>query len=75
MLPLFGPIAGGFEFLLFGLIGLLIAVGAAYWVYQDATSRGNGNAAVWAGGVLIAGVFLNLLGLLIVLGLYVVVGR
>lgn len=75
MIPLFGPIAGGFKFLLFGLIGLLIAIGAAYWVYQDASGRGNGNAAIWAGGVLIAGLFLNMLGLLLVLGLYFVVGR
>ena len=75
MLPLFGPIAGGIEFVLFGLVGLVIAIGAAYWVYQDADGRGNDNAVLWAGGVLAAGLFLNLLGLLVVLGLYFVVDR
>ncbi len=50
-----------------GLFGLAIAVGIAYWVYNDAKKRGNPNAMIWA----IVGFFLGLIGLL----LYVLIGR
>jgi predicted exporter len=57
MLPLQFGIPGGPELLiilLIGLvIGLLIPLALGYFVYNDATNRGNDNAALWA--VVVAG--------------------
>ncbi|MFC7020831.1 MULTISPECIES: hypothetical protein [Haloarcula] len=56
------------------LVGLAILVGASYWVYSDASKRGNDNAVIWA----IAtgfGFFLGLLPGLLVIILYVAIGR
>jgi uncharacterized BrkB/YihY/UPF0761 family membrane protein len=39
-------------FLLF-VVSLAVAVGAAYWVYTDATRRGRDDAALWALGVVL----------------------
>ncbi|QLG63288.1 hypothetical protein [Halorarum salinum] len=79
MVPLFGAIPGGAEllivFLLFGVLGLLVPVGLAYWVYQDATARGNDDATLWALGTVLAGLFVFVVGALAVAGLYVLVGR
>lgn len=79
MVPLFGAIPGGPElliiFLLFGVFGLLIPVGVAYWVYQDATARANDNATVWAIATVIAGLFAWIVGAPAVAALYVLVGR
>ena len=38
----------GPEFLLLGTIGLIVPFVLAYWVYNDATRRGNDSAALWA---------------------------
>lgn len=78
MVPLFGAIPGGPELLIvfmFGVLGLLVPVGLAYWVYQDATARGNDDATLWALGTVLAGLFVFLVGALAVAGLYVLVGR
>ena len=58
MFPLQFGVPGGPEllimFLLIGLvIGLLIPLALGYFVYNDATNRGNDNAALWA--VVVAG--------------------
>ncbi|MBX0294296.1 hypothetical protein [Haloarcula nitratireducens] len=56
------------------VIGLVILVGATYWVYNDAQSRGNDNAALWA--VLTAlGFFIGLVPGFLVIVIYLVVGR
>jgi len=44
-------VPGGPELLILGIIALLLLVVPfvlAYWVYTDATQRGNDNAALWA---------------------------
>lgn len=48
MIPLQFGIPGGPELLLIGLIFLIIPFVLAYWVYTDAESRGDDNAALWA---------------------------
>jgi hypothetical protein len=51
MYPLQAPAPGGLELILILLIFVLllvIPIGLAYWVYKDATSRGDDNAVVWA---------------------------
>lgn len=45
------------------LIGLAISIGIAWWIYKDATRRGDKNAVLWA----VLGFFLSLLGLVIYL--------
>lgn len=63
---------GGFGFDLFsaGLIALILAVVLGYWVYTDATKRGNDNAMLWA---LVVGILtlLTIVGGLIGLAVYV----
>ena len=59
-------IGGGFSCIC-GLIGLAIAIGAAYWVYNDAKKRGNPNAVLWA----VVTFFFTLIGLI----LYMLIGR
>lgn len=73
MFPLQVP--GGPELLLIGLLGLLIAAGVAYWVYQDAQSRNVDNATAWAVATLAGGLLFSLVGLALVVVLYLVVGR
>ncbi|ESP88945.1 hypothetical protein [Candidatus Halobonum tyrrellensis] len=78
MALLFGAIPGGPELLIVLLVGilfLLVPIGLAYWVYQDATGRGNDRATLWAIGVVIAGLVAPLVGAVAVLALYVLVGR
>ena len=58
---------GGIVSCICGLLGLAIAVGAAYWVYNDAKKRGNPNAVLWA----VLTFFFTLIGLI----LYFVIGR
>jgi hypothetical protein len=55
--------AFGAFFLLFALlvvVSTVVAAGASYWVYRDATRRGRDDATLWAvgtlGGFLLAGV-------------------
>lgn len=56
------------------VIGLVLLVGASYWVYTDAKKRGNDNAVLWA--LLTAlGFFIGLLPGLVVLVVYAVVVR
>lgn len=54
MVPLQFGIPGGPELLIVGILGLfflIVPFVLAYWVYTDAESRGNDNAALWAIGV------------------------
>lgn len=69
MLPLFGPVPGGMELAVILLI-LFIAVAPAYLVYRDASERGSDHVYAWTVGMIIGGVFGNLLGSLLVGGLY-----
>ncbi len=41
-------VPGGPELLIIGLFFLILPFVLAYWVYSDARSRGNDNAALWA---------------------------
>lgn len=50
MVPLQFPILGGPELLIVVLI-FLVPFALTYWVYTDATNRGNDKAALWAIGV------------------------
>lgn len=61
--------AGG-NLITVGLIVLIIAVVLAYWVYKDATGRGQDNAILWALGIGIL-TLLTLVGGLIGLGIYI----
>jgi len=45
------------------LIGLAISIGIAWWIYKDATRRGDKQAVLWA----VLGFFLSILGLIIYL--------
>jgi len=78
-LPLFGPIPGGAEllivFLVFVVLGLLVPLGMAYWVYRDAESRGNDDATLWTLATMLAGLFVSVFGAGAVLILYLLVGR
>ena len=51
--PLQFGIPGGPELLIVLLIGLLVPLVLGYFVYDDATTRGDDNAALWA--VVVAG--------------------
>lgn len=55
--------------LVFGLLWLALPFLLAYWIYQDAASRGNDSAALWA---LAAGgfTFLTFFGGFLVLAVY-----
>ena len=53
------------------LIGLVLLVGASYWVYSDAKKRGNDNALIWGLGTAF-GFFLGLFPGLLVVGIYFV---
>jgi hypothetical protein len=72
--PLFPGIPGGPELLvifllLFFLVPLGLAIGLGYWVYRDATRRGDDSAALWA--VLVAvGCLVGILPGLVVAGAY-----
>ena len=46
--PLQIGIPGGPELLIIGLLFLILPFVFAYWVYNDAESRGEENAALWA---------------------------
>lgn len=60
---------GGPELLIIGLFFLIVPFLLAYWVYTDANSRGNDNAALWAlavGGL----TYLTLFGGFLALAVY-----
>jgi hypothetical protein len=73
MVPLQFGVPGGPELIIIAVIGLLLLVVPfvlAYWVYKDASKRGNDNAALWAlavGGL----TFLTLFGGLLALAVYI----
>ncbi|WP_248897385.1 hypothetical protein [Haloplanus halobius] len=48
MVPLQIGLPGGPELLIIGLFFMLLPFVMSYWVYTDATKRGNDNAAFWA---------------------------
>lgn len=61
---------GGPMLVLFGLIVLVVPFVMAYWVYTDAESRGETNAALWAVGV--GGLtYLTLFGGFLALAVYI----
>lgn len=72
-IPLQFGFPGGPELFVFGLIGLLFLVVPfvlAYWVYTDASGRGDDNAALWAlavGGL----AFLTFFGGFLALAIYI----
>ena len=69
MLPLQFGVPGGPELLIILLIGLLVPLALGYFVYNDATSRGDDNAALWA--VVVAGLTaVTFLGGLVALAIY-----
>lgn len=55
---------------LISVVGLVVLVGATYWVYTDATNRGDDNAVLWAAGTA-AGFFFGLLPGVLVVVIYV----
>jgi len=78
-LPLFG-VPGGIEllivaFILLLIFSLLLPVGMAYWVYQDAKGRRGTDETLWALATVIAGLFVSVLGAGAVVLLYVLIGR
>lgn len=58
-----------------GLLSFLVTLGIAYWVYQDAQTSNANNPELWAVATALAGVFANLFGLVVVVTLYLLVGR
>lgn len=45
MVPLQFELAG--IFIVIALVSLLLTIGGTYWVYKDASRRGNDNVALW----------------------------
>ncbi|MDS0283241.1 hypothetical protein [Haloarcula onubensis] len=78
-LPLL-QVPGGPELFIIGLIllvGLVVFVAglaATYWVYSDAKQRGNDNAVLW-GVLTLLGFFIGLVPGVLVVVIYVFVGR
>ena len=69
VLPFQFGIPGGPELLIVLLIGLLVPLVLGYFVYNDATDRGDDNAALWA--VAVAGLTaVTFLGGLVALAIY-----
>jgi uncharacterized membrane protein len=73
--PLQFGLPGGPELLIVLLIGLVIIAVPTYLVYNDATKRNNENAILWTVATLIGGLVGNIVGALLVVVLYLVVGR
>ncbi|PSP66034.1 hypothetical protein BRC85_11520 [Halobacteriales archaeon QS_1_69_70] len=71
MLPIQFGIPGGPEILIFLLIGPVIAVALAYYIYTDAEKRGEDNGALWAVVAGLASIVASPIGGLIVLFVYV----
>lgn len=74
-LPLQFGVPGGPELLVIFLIGLIVVAIPAYFVYNDATKRGNENALLWTLATIVGGLLLNLVGALLVVILYLIIGR
>lgn len=75
LLPLQFGIPGGPELLVIFLITLLVIVLPAYFVYRDATKRNNENRTLWTVATIFGGLLGNIFGALLVVILYLVVGR
>ncbi len=74
-LPLQFGVPGGPELLIIFLIGLVLIALPAYFVYNDATKRNNENATLWTVATIIGGLVGSILGALLVVVLYLIVGR
>ncbi len=61
---------GGVDLLSVGLLALVLAAVLGYWVYTDATKRGNDDAMIWA---IVVGILtlLTIVGGLIGLAIYI----
>ena len=70
MLPFQIGIPGGPELLVILLIGPVIAVALAYYIYTDAEKRGEDDGALWAVVAGLASIVASPLGGLIVLFVY-----
>jgi hypothetical protein len=51
-------------------VAILIAIGGAIWIYEDATKRGMGTADMWAVGYFVGFFILPILGGILVLAYY-----
>ena len=71
MRPLQFGIPGGPELLVLFIIGPVIAVALAYYIYADAEKRGEDNGALWAVVAGLASIVASPIGGLIVLFVYV----
>ena len=71
MQPIQFGIPGGPELLIILLIGPVIAVALAYYIYTDAEKRGEDNGALWAVVAGLASIVASPIGGLIVLFVYV----
>ena len=71
MLPIQIGIPGGPELLILFIIGPVIAVALAYYIYTDAEKRGEDNGPLWAVVAGLASIVASPLGGLIVLFVYV----
>lgn len=79
-LPLFGGVPGGVEllivfFILLLIFSLLLPVGMAYWVYQDAKGRRGTDETLWALATVLAGLFVSVFGAGAVVVLYLLIER
>jgi hypothetical protein len=72
-IPLQFGVPGGPELFIVGVIGLLLLVVPfvlAYWVYTDASRRGDDNAALWA--LIVGGLgFLTFFGGFLAVAIYI----
>lgn len=75
MVPLQFGIPGGVELLILFIIGLILLVLPVYFVYNDAKERNNENATLWAVATLLGGLVGNIFGALLVVVLYLIIGR
>lgn len=74
MSPIPLQMPGGPELLIVVLLGLFffvvsvaVSVGAAYWVYRDATRRGRDDATLWAVGTLAGFLFAGVGGIAVLI--------
>ncbi|UIP00938.1 hypothetical protein Hbl1158_06155 [Halobaculum sp. CBA1158] len=79
-LPLFAGLPGGVEllivfFILLVIFSLLLPVGMAYWVYQDARGRPDTDETLWALATVLAGLFVSVFGAGAVVLLYHLIER
>ena len=78
MIPLpvlFGGLPGGAELLALFVIGIIVTALPAYFVYNDATDRGDENATLWTVATVLGGLTGSVFGILLVVVLYLIVGR